>query len=535
MTVARPPRAVTRRRLAGVVAAALALLVGAARAQLHPRGGEFQVNQSTLFEINPAVAAAEDGSFVVVWLSQAVPYFGEQDIAARRYDGLGATLGAQFQLDPPAEAYYCRPVITAAPGGGAIVGWHGTDASGLSILARRLDAAGTPLGLPFQVNTYTTNHQGRPAIAVEADGDFVVAWQSYGQIGSAYGIVARRFDSTGAAATAEFQVGTRTIGQNQGPTVGALANGEFVIAWTGKAEAGFYYPVLARRFDATGVPQAVELQVSDATGGIPFLPAIAARGDGGFVIVWESFTGGDPAYAVLVRRYDSAGVALGPAFPVSPGGSNPQSEAAIAMDSSGEFVVAWQSYAYAPNTGSVYARRFDSSGSGIGTEFQINTFTGAVDQFPSVATDGSGHYTIAWYRSVIDTAQMQFVDHAIHARRFGRSLATIDVDGDGDTNALTDALLVLRQRFGFTGAALVAGALGGDCTRCDAAAIESYIASLELDVDGDGSVGALTDALLILRFAFGFRGSVLITAAVAEECTRCGAEPIEAFLLPLFA
>ncbi len=35
-----------------------------------------------------------------------------------------------------------------------------------------------PAGKQFQINTYTTNSQRSSALAVEPDGDFVVAWQS---------------------------------------------------------------------------------------------------------------------------------------------------------------------------------------------------------------------------------------------------------------------------------------------------------------------------------------------------------------------
>ena len=56
--------------------------------------------------------------------------------------------------------------------------------------------------------------------------------------------------------------------------------------------------------------------------------------------------------------------------------------------------------------------------------------------------------------------------------------AILDIDGDGSLGALTDGLLVLRFLFGFTGSTLTAGAVGGGCTRCDAATIAAYLQSL---------------------------------------------------------
>jgi hypothetical protein len=51
-----------------------------------------------------------------------------------------------------------------------------------------------------------------------------------------------------------------------------------------------------------------------------------------------------------------------------------------------------------------------------------------------------------------------------------------------------------------------------------------------LDVDGDGTVGSQTDALLILRYVAGFDGAALVDGAVAPGCQRCTAEQITAYI-----
>jgi hypothetical protein len=109
----------------------------------------------------------------------------------------------------------------------------------------------------------------------------------------------------------------------------------------------------------------------------------------------------------------------------------------------------------------------------------------------------------------------------------------LDIDLNGVVDALTDGLLVLRRLFGFTGGALTANAVGNQCMRCSAGEIETYLQSIapQLDVDGDLSSGPLTDGLLVLRFLFGFTGDALTSGAVnTEDCTRCDAASIEAYL-----
>ena len=113
-------------------------------------------------------------------------------------------------------------------------------------------------------------------------------------------------------------------------------------------------------------------------------------------------------------------------------------------------------------------------------------------------------------------------------------LAAIDIDGDEQVDALTDALLLLRYMFGFRDAVLTTNAVDlMNCTRCSADDIEAYIESIltALDIDLDGEVGPLTDGLLILRYVFGFRGSVLTANAVdLMNCTRCTAAQIEPYI-----
>jgi hypothetical protein len=50
------------------------------------------------------------------------------------------------------------------------------------------------------------------------------------------------------------------------------------------------------------------------------------------------------------------------------------------------------------------------------------------------------------------------------------------------------------------------------------------------DIDGSGSVDALTDGLIIMRYMFGFTGDDLIDGAVSDDATRTSSDEIEAYL-----
>ena len=54
-----------------------------------------------------------------------------------------------------------------------------------------------------------------------------------------------------------------------------------------------------------------------------------------------------------------------------------------------------------------------------------------------------------------------------------------------------------------------------------------------LDIDGDGNFGALTDGLIILRYAFGLRGDNLRNGVIADGAARTDADDIESYLKSL--
>ena len=112
---------------------------------------------------------------------------------------------------------------------------------------------------------------------------------------------------------------------------------------------------------------------------------------------------------------------------------------------------------------------------------------------------------------------------------------SLDIDGDGQYNALTDGLLLLRGMFGLDGDALIAGTVALDATYYLAIDIESRIATLGdlIDIDGNGQIDALTDGLLILRYLFGLEGDALITGVMPSDATRTTIVDIEAHLKTL--
>jgi hypothetical protein len=90
----------------------------------------------------------------------------------------------------------------------------------------------------------------------------------------------------------------------------------------------------------------------------------------------------------------------------------------------------------------------------------------------------------------------------------------------------------MRHLFGFSGAALTSGTTTSDASRTTAEVISSYLtdADTELDVDGNGESKALTDGLILIRYLFGFTGNALTTGAIGDNAQRLSADEIEAYI-----
>ena len=308
--------------------------------------------------------------------------------------------GGEFRVNTytTGDQILVRPAME--PDGDFVVAWTSRyqdgDVSGA--FGQRFDASGTPRGSEFRINTYTTGFQGAPAVAVGSRGDFVVVWMSV-EDGSGESIQGRRYDTAGNPIGAEFQVNTFTPGSQRFPHVGRAADGRFVVGWTSQNGDGSLYGIAGRRFDASGNPSGGEFVVNTYTTGYQLSAALAVEANGNFVAVWQDFLGNrdGSGSAIFGQRYDASGSRLGSEFQVNTYTTGPQSNPSVSVSPAGGFVVAWTS----PGDGSfngVFARRFDAMGNGVGNDFVVNTYTTG-DQYGfagQVAHDARGNFVVTW-------------------------------------------------------------------------------------------------------------------------------------------
>jgi Ca2+-binding RTX toxin-like protein len=196
---------------------------------------------------NPQVALSEGGSFIVAWdLSGpmisgsfhgayfASPTAGPQNLFVKEIHapwGVQASLASNTNGDvvvtwneawPDATPLFAQtfsadgspksgPVMVAGqPGvytpfpshadidaaGNFVVTWQGSDSDGTGIYSRIYASSGQPKSEVTLVNTVLAGNQMAPAVAMDGDGNFVVAWD--GPDGSGQGVFLKTFNADGS-------------------------------------------------------------------------------------------------------------------------------------------------------------------------------------------------------------------------------------------------------------------------------------------------------------------------------------------------
>ncbi|MEM7314683.1 MAG: putative Ig domain-containing protein [Planctomycetota bacterium] len=308
-------------------------------------GNLITVNESSRGDqSDPVLAADGNGDFLVVWSGR-----GQGDrvgIFGQRFTSSGTAINDQFRINTTRGGDQVQPAIAMSDDGRAVVVWHGPgadDASG--IWMQRIAADGTLTGDETLVNTTTDGKQAYPAVGMDDDGDFVVAWSSRHQDGDDWGVFSQRFDASGNRQGTETQVNTTTVGSQHEPAVAMARPGEYAIAWSSLAQDGDSWGIFAQRFDASGNTQGGEFQVNDDTTGHQ-RNVDAAMADGGELVV--TYNTGQPngeGWEVATRTFNDDGTVDGDEATIDEAdsvlGSGHQQNPAVAVSQSGTGVVAF--------------------------------------------------------------------------------------------------------------------------------------------------------------------------------------------------
>lgn len=387
--MARVPRTQGAMRYLPFLAFVLLWSRSPAEAQPAPMGSEVRVHTVTAgYQTAPQASLDIAGSTVVVWQGSGPGSTGT-DIWGQRYNPLGAPTGSEFRINSTLAGCQLLPAVSSAADGSFVVVWQseGQDGNGWGIFARRFDANGTALGPEIAVSTTTAGDQQAPRVAHDLGG-VVVAWESFGQDGAGWGVYARRFNSAGAPTTGEVQIPVLTAGDQRRPALAVQPNGEVVLAWEAPDGAG--PGIFLRRFAAGLTAPGSVVRANTATAGLQARPALACDGSGNCVVGWE-----DGGGAIRVRRFTRNLSPLTEQRADS-GSAAPRSHPSVASTMRGDFAVLWECAIGDQGGAGVFLRAFDFRELPQGAELRVNTTSSGPQRLPALAASPAGAFLAVW-------------------------------------------------------------------------------------------------------------------------------------------
>lgn len=373
--------------------------------------GDFQAN--TIIERGQSFAAVDmddAGNFFVTWQSSHQDGFSF-GIFGQAYDASGSTVGTETQVNTETSGPQTRSDVGIAPGGETIVTWLGREpvTHGFGVHAQRFTSSGlSPLGAELFLVSSIAIEDDAPGIASDANGNFVVVWQSYDEDGSGLGVFARLYAANGLPLSGAFPVNTTTIGNQSHPRVARAADGRFVVVWQTDTTTGDGHEIIAQLFDAVGNKVGGEIVVNSNHAGDQAWPAVAMDAAGNFIVVWEGAGLGDTdgTRDIYYQRFDAAGTPIGTEQRVNTITVTEQFMPSVAMNAAGEFVIAWVSDhpSVDPETAdgdsekSIFIQKFDAAGNVLGDpeETLATIFVEEAQEYPAIGIDAQGNFVIVW-------------------------------------------------------------------------------------------------------------------------------------------
>ena len=177
---------------------------------------EFRVNSTTMAsQVAPDVGMSGSGEFAVTWQSVHQDGFS-WGIFAHEYDAAGDTVPGkdEFQVNQWVMGPQNHVAYDVSPGGQGVFVWLGNDPDHRpAVHGKAYDLPGTtdPSTIEDMILANFVALEDTPASAfMDAAGQSVVVWESYGEDGDGLGVYAKRIGFDGETITEAFLVNTET-------------------------------------------------------------------------------------------------------------------------------------------------------------------------------------------------------------------------------------------------------------------------------------------------------------------------------------
>jgi hypothetical protein len=360
---------------------------------------DFQVNENAgpigAEQEYPSIAIARNGYYVATWVDWRN---GDADIYAQRYSNDNSALGPNFKVNEDQRgAELEHPSVSMDGDGNFVITWiESDDERRKDIYAQRYASDGSALGSNFKINDVQKSvDPWRYSISTNSNGNFVIAWVDCRN--GNFDIYAQLYSSYGSALGKNVKVNDQEgVNKYKRPSISTAGNGSFVITWVDERLNRHF--VYAQRYASDGTALGNNFKVNDNEGG-QWEPSIAMDSYGNFVIAWANSRNENTA--IFMQRYSSDGNAVGTNFKINDdlGGAWRPS---VFVDGNDNFVILWEDSRNGERHSDIYAQRYSSDGSAIGPNYKVNFDYASVygrvfePRSFSISVDDSSNFVIAW-------------------------------------------------------------------------------------------------------------------------------------------
>jgi len=292
----------------------------------------------------PTAAFLPNGDFLLAWTAETgylrvAPFFQHFEVAARRvvaqrFHAWGEPAGRIFAF-APATGAQSWPALAVLERGGVLALWH-DDQEGL--LVRRLNRAGRPLDDVLRVSAPDDAQARNAVLAAGADGNVLVAWEGCCDAGADLGVFGRLYDRRSGTVGDLLQLNDDPAGRQRRPAIAAAGDRGYFVVYQSELERSLI-PIFGRFVDLQGQPASHEVQVSHGFDTVQLAPAVAPTPDGGFLAIWRDWLGA--SFGITAVELAADGTPVGPEVRVNDERIKKAGHTSLATDGAGSFLIPW--------------------------------------------------------------------------------------------------------------------------------------------------------------------------------------------------
>lgn len=295
----------------------------------------------------------------------------------------------------------------------------------------KLPAQVTPVAGPFEVSprVYSPDEPGTyqtqpPSLAALSDGSFVVAWEEDlavdvdGGTLTFYDLYARQVRAGGRPGRlVRVDRGSEELDRFPGsPELAGDGQGGFTLAWDRSRSDGADVLVQHAGPGRFVRPGAGNLIRPAQEGEGALFPAVGANAVGDWVIAWEEWLdSGGARRHVSLRAFDASGVPSSPEIRIVPANPDVSLSNPRVAVLEDRFVVVWGASG-GPRPTVLQGRLFALDGTPLSPIFQVGRLQGTIWD---VLTDEEGGFWVAWQSRSPDTPSIRITHYSLDGLRLG--------------------------------------------------------------------------------------------------------------------